>query len=125
MATDPSSLQAASNPMFIAGEVSDNPYTADLHPKLGVAGAYADYDPHITAEIDRAIRHLPGIVYYVESKARELVKATASPNFEVILQNRPQTQRPRAYVAPANGKGIHEEKTQAVLLKAALGMAGK
>ena len=34
-------------------------------------------------------------------------------------------QRPRAYVAPANNKGIHEELSQAVLLKAALGMAGK
>jgi hypothetical protein len=125
MATDPSSLQAASNPMFIAGEISDNPHTAALRPKLGVSGAYEDYDPGITQEIDRAIRHLPGIVHYVATKAKELAKATGSPNFEVILQNKPETQRPRAYVAPANGKGIREEKTQAVLLKAALGMAGK
>lgn len=37
----------------------------------------------------------------------------------------PEKQRPRAYVAPANNKGIHEELSDAVLLKAALGMAGK
>lgn len=36
-----------------------------------------------------------------------------------------EKQRPRAYVAPANNKGIHEELSDAVLLKAALGMAGK
>jgi hypothetical protein len=37
----------------------------------------------------------------------------------------PEKQRVRAYVAPANGKGIHEELSDAVLLKAAMGMAGK
>lgn len=37
----------------------------------------------------------------------------------------PEKQRPRAYVCPSNNMGIHEELTQAVLLKSAMGMSGR
>ena len=37
----------------------------------------------------------------------------------------PEKQRPRAYVTNANPQGYHEELTEAVLLKAAMGMSGK
>jgi hypothetical protein len=36
-----------------------------------------------------------------------------------------EKQRPRAYICPANSKGVHEEQAQGLLLKAAMGMAGK
>ena len=109
-----------SNPMFVAGEVSDNATTAALHPKLGIAG---EYDPGISVEVDTKIRMMPGVWHYVEVKARELADS-AGPNFEFVRSHRSKT-RARAYVAAANGKGIHEELAHAVLLKAALGMAGK
>jgi len=131
---------------------------------LNVVGAY---DPKITEEIDRQIRNMPGVVQYCYQKAIELLKATGSDNFEVVLSSesggqissrktdasgmrKPMTRRmvfdeetghwgsgvpasqhpaersrPRAYVMPSNGKGIHEELSDAVLLKAALGMADK
>lgn len=84
-----------------------------------------EYDPGITEEVDRAIRNMPGVVQYCNRKAHELCDATGSSNFEVVLSQGPDQQRPRAYVVPSNSKGIHEELAQAVLLKAALGMAGR
>lgn len=83
------------------------------------------YDAKITEEVDKAIRHLPFVVGYMNFKAEKLKQATGSGNFEVIVQNDPNTQRPRSYVVPKNNKGIHEELSQSVLLKAALGMAGQ
>lgn len=116
------------------------------------------YDPKITEEVDRQIRNMPFIVDYCYAKAVELVKATGSDNFEVVLSTEhggtvahggassrgrmskrivfgrsqgsggshgTETQRPRAYVMPANNNGIHEELSEGVLLKAALGMTGK
>lgn len=85
----------------------------------------AQYDPGITEEIDRAIRHLPIVTSHCVSKAVECQQSTGSDNFVVITQNDPQTQRPRAYVAPRNDAGVHEELADAVLLKSALGMSGK
>jgi hypothetical protein len=89
---------------------------------LSVAGAY---DPGITPEIDRKIRNMPMVVEYINAKAHELLSAVGSDNFEVILSHKPDQQRPRAYVCPSNNKGIHEELSEAILLKAALGMAGR
>ena len=139
-------------------------YAVGSSGNLNVAGTY---DPHITEEIDRQIRNMPGVVQYCYQKAIELLKSTGSDNFEVVLSSRSGSQtsvrhrdasglrrpmsrkmvwdqgsrqwgqdngesrfpaersRPRAYVMPANGKGIHEELSQGVLLKAALGMADK
>lgn len=85
----------------------------------------AEYDPGITPEIDKAIRHMHGVVAHCASKAVEVQHATGSDHFVVITQNDPETQRPRVYVAPRDDQGIHEELADAVLLKAALGMTGK
>jgi hypothetical protein len=84
-----------------------------------------DYDAGITEEIDKKIRHLPIVVEGAMEKAATLKNSIGSPNFELVIQARSETQRPRVYVVPKNNKGIHEELSQGVLLKAALGMAGK
>jgi hypothetical protein len=90
--------------------------------KVDISG---DYDAGITDEIDRQIRHLPVVVSAAMEKAALLKNSVGSPNFELVIQARSETARPRVYVVPKNNKGIHEELSQAVLLKAALGMAGK
>jgi len=107
------SSEGASTPLFVASG------SASL--KIG-----GQYDPGITPEIDRAIRNMPFVVSYINQKAYELLHSIGSPNFEVVLSSgRPGQQRPRAFVCPSNNKGIREELSDAVLLKAALGMAGK
>jgi len=83
------------------------------------------YDAGITAEVDRQIRHMRGVLLYCSSKAAELKRATGSSNFTIVVQASPNTQRPRFYVIPANNQGITEELKDAVLLKAALSMSGK
>lgn len=83
-----------------------------------------DYDPGITPEIDKRIRHMPIVILAMLEKAATLRRRTGSPNFQIITQSRADTQRPRSYVAPSNHEGIHEELSEAVLLKAALGMSG-
>lgn len=84
-----------------------------------------EYDPGITDEIDRQIRHLPLVVAHCASKAVELKQATGSGNFAVWTQNQPNTARPRVYVLPINSEGIREELSHSVLLKSAMGMRGK
>lgn len=83
------------------------------------------YDPGITEEIDKQIRHLPVVIRAAMEKAATLKNSINSPNFELVIQAQPNTARPRVYVVPKNNKGIHEELADSVLLKAALGMAGK
>lgn len=85
----------------------------------------SDYDPGITDEIDRQIRHMPQVLDRMGEKAAQLKKGTGSSNFEIIISANPKQQRPRIYVAPKNNKGVGEELSQAVLLKAALGMSNK
>lgn len=97
-------------------------YSADSSGGLRVSG---EYDPGITEEIDRKIRNLPIVVTHCEARANDLKSATGSSNFEVIVSHDSNNSRPRAYVAPSNNQGIHEELSQAILLKAALGMDGK
>jgi hypothetical protein len=89
--------------------------------KVGVG----EYDPAITEEIDRQIRHMQPVLLRMSEKARELQQRTGSPNFELVQPINPGGQRPRSYVVPANYEGIHEELADAVLLKAALGMSGQ
>jgi hypothetical protein len=84
-----------------------------------------DYVAIPNRALAQRILHMRGIVGYIENKAQELADDTGSSNFEVILSDNPEYFRPRAYVAPANDAGIREELSQAVLLKAALGMAGR
>lgn len=96
--------------------------SSDFSLKAGPAG---DYDPKITTEIDRQIRNMPMVKAYTRGKGNQLQRATGSKNFEVIMSEAEGQSRPRAYVAPSNVDGIHEELSDAVLLKAALGMSGK
>lgn len=81
-----------------------------------------EYDPGVTQEVDRAIRHLPIVQKYIKDVA-QLLKQRAGVNFEVVHGGGPS--RPREYVAPANNEGIRDELKDAALLKAALGMRGK
>lgn len=90
--------------------------------KVDMGGSY---DAGITEEIDKQIRHLPIVEKALFEKAAALKNSINSPNFELVSQTNPSSQRPRVYVVPKNNKGIHEELADAVLLKAALGMAGK
>lgn len=72
-----------------------------------------------------ATLHRPEVVAHCVAKARELIANTGHPEaFDLVLQNRPDTIRPRAYAMP-NSKGIRLELKDGVLLKAALGMSGK
>ena len=83
------------------------------------------YEPGDLVEIDRAIRHMPGVVAYLEKKANEMLgMIEKSEDFRVIMSTGGES-RARAYVAPANGGGIHLEMTESVLLKAAASMAGR
>jgi hypothetical protein len=86
---------------------------------------FGEYDPGDLKEIDKAIRHLPSVVEYARKKAEETISHTGSDNFEVIVSDNPANTRARAYCAPSNNQGIHEELSEHVLLKAAINMAGK
>jgi hypothetical protein len=88
-------------------------------------GSDEPYDPKILEEVDRQIRNMPMVKAYLKGKANELKSLVGSKNFEVIMSTAEGQSRPRAYVAPSNHDGIHEELSEAVLLKAALGMSGK
>lgn len=45
--------------------------------------------------------------------------------WDVVVADNPDHSRPRAYVHPIDGKGIHIEMTHHVLLKAAAAMGGR
>lgn len=83
------------------------------------------YDPGITNEVDRQIRHMQVVYMHCLKQAGDLMRATGSKNFETISAFNPRGQRPRVYVTPSNAEGIHEELSDSVLLKAAMGRAGK
>jgi hypothetical protein len=42
---------------------------------------FGEYDPGDLREIDKAIRHLPGVVAYARKKAEETIGHTGSSNF--------------------------------------------
>jgi hypothetical protein len=92
---------------------------------LSATPTLGEYDPGNLVEIDRAIRHLPTVVAYLEKKANEMLGLVEkSEDFRVIVSTSGE-QRARAYVAPANNGGIHLEAGDSVLLKAAVNMAGR
>lgn len=82
-----------------------------------------EYDPGITAEVDKAIRHMDIVKKNVLDQAT-LLKVSAGVNFQV-MDHAGGPQRFRAYVAPANDDGIAEELKDSALLKAALSRQGK
>lgn len=98
-------------------------YVAGQGDTLNVGSS--EYRPGDLNEIDKAIRHMPGVVAHMRVKALEMLELIGSDNFDYTLQNDPETQRPRAYVHPINNQGIHEELSQSVLLKAAIAMEGR
>ncbi len=99
-------------PIFIAGEGDRLNAGSD------------EYSPGDLNAIDKAIRHMAAVVAHERVKGLELVAATGSDNFDIVVQNDPETQRARVYGAPINSEGIHEELSQSLLLRAALGMEG-
>jgi hypothetical protein len=90
-----------------------------------MAEELGEYQAITNEETARKIMHMAGVIQHITNKANELKESTGSSDFEVIVSKNPAYFRPRAYVAPSNSNGIREELSQAVLLKAALGMAGK
>lgn len=82
------------------------------------------YDPGDEQDIGRRVMHHAYVVNHLKEKAAELVGMAGSDNFSVVVQNNPELERPRAYARP-NAKGIHEELSDHVLLKAAVSMEGR
>lgn len=84
-----------------------------------------EYDPGDLKAIDQAVRHMPAVVAYITKKAEECRSLIEkSEDFHVIVSTGGES-RARAYVAPANGGGIHLEAADSVLLKAAVAMEGR
>ena len=99
--------------------VGDGGNSLTATPQLG------EYDPGNLVEIDRAIRHMPAVVDYLQKKAEECRSSIEKfDDFHVITSTTGES-RARAYVAPANAGGIHLELADSVLLKAAASMAGR
>lgn len=89
--------------------------------RFGLTGG--EWKP-LTIEMHRIIRHHPEVAAYLLKKADEC-QAMTTDNFETGLQNRKGTTRARAWVRPANAKGIEEELADGVLSKAAAAMRGR
>lgn len=85
---------------------------------------FDEYDPKLTLDMHRRIRHHPAVVAHIRKVAEELA-SRAGHNFRVMMSTNESQLRPRAYVVPANEKGVHDELTKSKLLKAALSMHGR
>jgi hypothetical protein len=95
-----------------------------------IAAGEWDVDTKITKMTDeqhRALMHHPGIVAQITKIAHQIALAAgaghSAGDFGVIVQNKHDTKRARAFALPTNNGGIHLELTQSLLLKAA-GSAG-
>ncbi len=99
---------------------------ADLYHANGssLSLTVGGYDPGITKKIDHDIRFMKVVQNHCKQKALEL-QGRVGENFDVVDSTDERHTRPRFYVVPSNREGIHEEISKAVLLKAALGMAGR
>ena len=92
----------------------------------GEPDAHAPYNPGDLLKLGKAIRHLPMVVKHCVEKAQECIQGMdEGENFEIVLSNNPDIERPKAYIAPANSQGIQAEIEDAVLLKAAINMQGR
>lgn len=95
-------------------------------PEAGYTGdgKQASWAGFTTAEMLKLMHH-PKVVDHITKMAKTVIANTGRPDaFELVLQNRPDTVRPRAYIMP-NSRGIRLELKDGVLTKAALGMSGK
>ncbi len=79
---------------------------------------------NLTIVMHRHIRHEPAVAAHLAAKAEEC-RQMAGDNFKTGLQNREGTTRARAWIRPANGEGIHDEKADGLLTKAAVAMRGR
>jgi len=88
-------------------------------------GKQASWAGFSTEEMLKLMHH-PVVVAHCVKMAQEVIGNTSlgANGYSIVLQNRPETVRPRAYVVP-NSKGIRAELKDGDLLKAALGMSGK
>lgn len=78
-----------------------------------------------TTEEMLKLMHSSKVVDHITKMAQTVIKNTGRPDaFDLVLQNRPDTVRPRAYIMP-NSRGIRLEIRDGLLTKAALGMSGK
>ena len=100
-------------------------YSVSDGKSLSATPTFGDYDPVNLIEIDRAIRHMPAVVAYLQKKAEETISMIEkSQHFHVITSTGGES-RARAFVAPADNAGIHLELADSVMLKAAASMAGR
>lgn len=99
-------------PLFSAGK-------GGAKMNVDTSGAY---NPGITDEIDKKIRHMKPVMQRGMAEAVKLRNAAGEADFDVVASVNPDNQRPRFYVAPSTSVGIHLEISNAVLLKAALAM---
>lgn len=78
-----------------------------------------------TLEDHVALRHSPKVVAQITNLADRIVDLTGSPDdFEVVVQDDPETHRPRAFAKPKTWHGIRLELRDSVLLKAVASMGG-
>jgi len=97
----------------------------DTGTSFSMSPTSGDYDPGNLVEIDRAIRHMPAVVDYLQKKAGECRGMIEhAEHFRVIMSTGGQS-RARAYVAPSDNAGIHLELADSVMLKAAASMSGR
>lgn len=79
----------------------------------------------MTTDDYRALLHSDKVVGRITDLADQIVQASGSPDdFEVLVQNQPETRRPRAFAKPRTGKGIRLELRDSVLIKGAASMGG-
>lgn len=111
--------------MADGSEFGDVVFQANGNKLTASVSVGGEYDPGDLVDIDRAIRHMPAVVAYLQRKAEECRGLIEKPDdFRVILSTGGES-RARAYVAPANDAGVHLEAADGVLLKAAIAMQGK
>lgn len=96
----------------------------------------------LTEEQHRAIRHMQLVKDHCAEKAQDMLaivnqlcaaeltskqwqKRSKTGHFGFLMSEDPDHTRPRAYIHPVDGYGIHIEMTHHVLLKAAAAMGGK
>jgi hypothetical protein len=100
---------------------------ADLYHASGdhLSMTVGGYKPGITKEIDDDIRFMRVVQNHCRQRALELQGRAGSEHFDIVESTNERHSRPRFYVVPSDRVGIHQEISQAILTKAALGMAGR
>jgi hypothetical protein len=85
--------------------------------------AYGDYKVTIPHSMHIAIRHLPNIVAHCTQIARKGA-AIGGDGWEVIVQNDPQTKRPRAYIVCRDPAALERDARDDTLMRILSGLRG-